>query len=172
MYEGLQESFVSLAALLAEEGPFDGVLGFSQGGAVAAVLTAVLEDARVFPGDLGFPSPFSSSSHPRLKFCVVYSGFRAADERFAGFFKRKIRTPSLHFLGQVDGVVEEGRSRALVGCWEEGRADVVVHPGGHFLPCQRVWVDVLGGFIRGRMKGEDGGMEESEEKVEDMDVPF
>lgn len=80
--------------------------------------------------------------------------------------------------------MDEGRSRALVDvCGGEGaEVEVVVHPGGHFLPCQRVWLDAATGFVGGylglREGGEVGGMgrggkgKGEEERAEDMDVPF
>jgi hypothetical protein len=42
---GWKESWVHLQQLLASRGPYDGVLGFSQGSAVAAVLCALQEEA-------------------------------------------------------------------------------------------------------------------------------
>ena len=120
----------------------------------------------------------------RLKFAIFYSGFRAADPRCDPFFTPKISTPTMHVLGALDSVVEESRARALVACcsrYEGGNSTgpvVMMHPGGHFLPSQRVWLDKVTGFVRRCLDGEDVakgiGAEEAgeEERVEDMKVPF
>ncbi len=82
-------------------------------------------------------------------------------------------TKMLHFIGGLDSVVEEGRSRALVDACGRNGKKVVVHPGGHFLPSQRPWLDACVGFVREvmMMTMESGGPA-VEEKVEDMKVPF
>lgn len=203
------------------EGPFDGIIGFSQGAALAGLLASALEPERVFPEEeMGFPSPFEDSSspssdgkqqqqqrwHPPLKFAVIYSGLRVMDVRCRAFYNRDhdngkggiATTPMLHVMGQVDSVLDERRSRALVDCCGEPGRNVVVHPGGHFVPSQRPWVDAVVGFVGGvldgvvevvgRRRGLGGGLvggeevrrgmggikekKEEEEKVEDMQVPF
>ena len=91
---------------------------------------------------------------------------------YGAFYTPKIITPSVHFLGSLDTVVDEGRSRSLLEACE--LPVEYVHPGGHFLPSQKVWVEALLGFIGGccgeEKKNKKGGGEEK--GVEDMDVPF
>ncbi len=45
-YSGFARGLDALAAVLAQQGPFDGVIGFSQGGAAAAMLASLLEPGR------------------------------------------------------------------------------------------------------------------------------
>ena len=55
-------------------------------------------------------------------------------------------TPTLQFIGSLDTVVEEGRSRGL-----EERSEnpiILVHPGGHYVPVNKQFVMPLVGFIR------------------------
>ena len=203
MYDGLRETFVALALMIRTEGPFDGVIGFSQGAALAALLISALE-RRIPSSDhnlpaaavhedllsaLFLPSAEQEQQQGPLKFGVLYSGFKAGDKRCAGFFQhdgegRGISTPTMHVWGAVDSVVEEGRGRELFEAFEGGK--LVVHPGGHFVPCQRVWVGAVGGFVRGilreaggdRSVNRNGGKEKNrrmgreEEGAEEMDVPF
>ncbi|KAL8704225.1 MAG: hypothetical protein Q9201_002602 [Fulgogasparrea decipioides] len=192
-YTGLQEGLDTIAQTIQNEGPFDGVLGFSQGACAAAVVASLLEPGRQdrflsFSGDRktqeAFPESFVSATDPKggaiqppLKFAIIYSGFRAPGARYAAFYDPPLSTPTLHFLGAVDCVVEEARSRALIEVCED--AKVVVHPGGHFLPSQRPWLDAAVGFVRECLesKGDAGGANgdgkgKEEERVEDMDVPF
>lgn len=211
IYTGLEASLSLIADVIKTAGPFDGVIGFSQGAALAAMLASLLEGPerkRAFDttagGGMGYPACFLTNTttaargddgegegerggggggmiQPPLKFAVCYSGFRAPPgRRYGAFYEPRIQTPILHVLGQVDVVVEEARARELVGVCEGG-GRVVVHPGGHFVPSQRPWLDAVVGFVRermeeggkgegGREKGEKG--EEEEERVEDMEVPF
>ncbi|KAL8800174.1 MAG: hypothetical protein Q9182_005375, partial [Xanthomendoza sp. 2 TL-2023] len=192
IYTGLQTSLTHLAATIKTEGPFDGVIGFSQGACAAALLASLLEPTRpsAFPTSPSpspstntntsepFPPSFHTLHHqqPPLKFAILYSGFPAPGPRHAAFYNPPLVTPTLHFVGALDSVVEEGRSRGLVEVCEGAR--VVVHPGGHFLPCQRVWLDAAVGFVGECLRrvggcGEGVGKGEGEEeRVEDMEVPF
>lgn len=190
LYQGIEDGLATVAKTLAEEGPFDGVIGFSQGAAIAAMVAALLDPGRKESFDkfatdasasaLGIPYPdsFAPLQHAPLKFALCYSGFRAPGPRYRGFYEEPaIQTPVLHILGSLDAVVEEARSRALIdACSGEPEKDgsVVWHPGGHFLPSQRPYLDAAVQFIRNQLekegKGKNGGVEE--EDVNDMDVPF
>jgi pimeloyl-ACP methyl ester carboxylesterase len=194
LYIDIEEGFASVARTLQEEGPFDGVIGFSQGAALAAMVASLLDPGRkesfehfskiAADGAAGMeiPAPFGKEGfqHPQLKFAVCYSGFRAPGARYRAFYEEPaIQTPVLHVLGSLDAVVEEARSRALVeACAGEPEKDgsVVWHPGGHFLPSQRPYLDAAVRFIREKMERGDGsngtGKEVEEEDVNDMDMPF
>lgn len=180
-YEGIETGLGTIADVLKAQGPFDGVVGFSQGGACAAMVASLLEpgrreafEAKTVEGGMRFPESFEGEIHPPLKFAVSYSGFAARGMNpYHAFYEPKIKTKVLHFLGTQDVVVEEKRSLALVEACEH-REDkyVVYHPGGHFLPStQKASVNALIGFIKEVMQGEEGAKKE-EESVEDMDVPF
>ncbi|KAK7513497.1 serine hydrolase-domain-containing protein [Phyllosticta citriasiana] len=176
-YEGLETGFAKLADVLKEEGPFDGVIGFSQGGAAAGMLASLLEPGRKEAFEKaqekgGMPYPqVMEGVHPPLKFAVSYSGFApAANELYQAFYEPKIKTSMLHFLGSLDTVVEESRSLRLADACEKKEGRVVYHPGGHFLPSQKQPVSVLVGFIREVMAEAEAA--NKEESVEDMDVPF
>lgn len=190
-YEGMETGLAKVAEVLKSEGPFDGVIGFSQGGALAGMLASLLEpgrreafEAAMAKGGMRHPESFEEDTgymvdaiHPPLKFAVSYSGFGASTNAlYQAFYDPKIKTPMLHFLGSVDTVVEEARSLRLVDACENGRGvngeRVVYHPGGHFLPSsQKQFVGALVAFIRDQMVEAEGGGK-AEERAEDMDVPF
>ncbi|POS81190.1 serine hydrolase [Diaporthe helianthi] len=169
-YRLLREGFESLARCIRDEagGHVDGVVGFSQGGAVAAMLASVLEHVGAAgtgaqgqaqgqaqrqppPGDDTYdwswvPALREANGGRALRFAVVYSGFFAPPPALAWLYEPKIRTPTLQFIGSLDTVVEEGRSRGL-----EERSEnpvMVVHPGGHYVPVNRQFVMPLVGFIK------------------------
>ncbi|KAL8671670.1 MAG: hypothetical protein Q9168_003818, partial [Polycauliona sp. 1 TL-2023] len=188
VYTGLQDGMARIAEMIAEEGPFDGVIGFSQGACAAAMVASLLEPGRrdAFASTSSkanevetepFPSSFESLHKPPLKFAMIYSGFIAPGNRYINFYRPSLKTPTLHFLGALDGVVEEGRSQGLIKVCEG--AKVVTHPGGHFLPSQRPWLDAAVGFVKecleqvtGSEGGQQNGGTKEDDNVEDMDVPF
>lgn len=193
LYVGLEDGLDVIAKVLSEEGPFDGVIGFSQGAAMAAMVVSLLEGskrkdafARFAPsssssaGVEGFkyPESFVKLNHPAFKFALCYSGFRSPGDRYRAFYESPpIQTPVLHVLGSLDAVVEESRSRALIDACAgdpEGEGKVVWHPGGHFLPSQRPYLDAAVKFIRDCLEGgQEGDKDQAkEEDVKDMDVPF
>ena len=49
---------------------------------------------------------------------------------------------------------------------------VVIHPGGHFLPSQKVWQDGAVKFIGECVNGSKQDRAVQDESVEDMNVPF
>ncbi|KAK4555205.1 hypothetical protein LTR86_007501 [Recurvomyces mirabilis] len=195
-YEGMERGFERIAEVLKEKGPFQGVLGFSQGGAAAGMVASLLEtqrrpafEAAQAKGGMRYPDSFVQDSgfieetiHPPMKFAISYSGFGAStNDLYQAFYEPKIETPMLHVLGTVDTVVSEERSLRLVDSCLEGRGKqggvqrVVYHPGGHFLPSSgKQYVAALVAFVR-EVLGETDGLakgEKKEESVEDMDVPF
>ncbi|KAF1983855.1 FSH1-domain-containing protein [Aulographum hederae CBS 113979] len=193
-YEGIEIGLGKIAEVLKEQGPFDGVIGFSQGAAAAGMLASLLEEGRreAFEkaqanGGMRYPECFEEDSgyvtdtiHPPLKFAVSYCGFGAPNPLYQAFYDPVIKTPMMHFIGSVDTVVEEKRSLLLVNACdgletadkakETGR--LVYHPGGHYLPSsQPQYLGALVTFLKEAMAG---GKQEKpeEEKAEDMDVPF
>jgi len=141
----------SLAAAIAAAGGVDGVVGFSQGGAMAALLASALETPARSPaasdGDCSWLEAVRAANAGRpLRFAAVYSGFFAPPAELQWMYEPHIKTPTLHYLGSLDTVVEEQRSRALIAkCVDP---IVVVHPGGHYVPVSKEWVLPLVGFIK------------------------
>lgn len=181
-YVGLEEGLAVVADTMKAEGPFDGVMGFSQGAAMAAMVSSLLEGEsrkEAFKAAqaksklaMAYPSSFANLDHPPLKFCVSYSGFIAPGNRYAAFYEPSIRTPLCHFIGSLDTVVEEARTNLLVdAAGGAEKTTVVVHPGGHFVPNNRQYLDTVVAFVKARTTETDGPGKK-EESVGDMDVPF
>jgi len=194
-YAGMDRGLATIAETLQSEGPFDGCIGFSQGGAAAGMLASLLEpgrreafEAAQAKGGMRYPDSFTKDSgfieeavHPPLSFAVSYSGFGAAtNDLYQAFYTPLIKTSMMHFLGSVDTVVEEARSLRLVDACVNGRGKeggvqrVVYHPGGHFLPSsQKQYVAALVAFIREAVGEKSGlGKGKQEERAEDMELPF
>lgn len=182
LFDGLDEGFAHIASILKDQGPFDGVVGFSQGAAATAMVASLLEPKRKEAFDaqhaagtgIPFPASFEGNIHPPLKFAVSYSGFAAIPppqqdgstptSQYMAFYEPEIETPILHFLGTQDVVIEEARSLALVErCKRKEDKYVVYHPGGHFLPStQKASVNALVGFIREVLWEQEGAKEEDD----------
>ncbi|KAI1421783.1 serine hydrolase FSH [Xylaria sp. FL1777] len=153
VYRGLGDGMRQIASTIREAGGVDGVIGFSQGGCMAALVASALERPHRTPpssdSDWTWLEELRAANEGRaLKFGVIYSGFHATPGEVQWLFEPAIATPTLHFLGGLDTVVEEKRSRALV---ERCRDPMVLtHPGGHYVPVARDWVMPLVGWLRQR----------------------
>ena len=183
LYVGFENGMARLADTLTSDGPFDGVIGFSQGACAAAMVASLLEgeerrssfekfhDSHKF--SIPFPSSFEKLDHPPLKFLIPYSGFAAPGERYQALYNPPITTPACHFVGSLDTVVDESRSKTLIdACGGEEKTQVVTHPGGHFLPNSKQYLNAVSDFIRSSLSQDPGEKQKTEEKAEDMDVPF
>ncbi|KAJ5351829.1 hypothetical protein N7452_000803 [Penicillium brevicompactum] len=155
---GLNDSLLSIASILKESGPFDGIIGFSQGGALAAMIASLLEENRSdaftqlsSEGGIEFPEAFAQLTHPPLKFVVSISGYAVSHLDYCAFYSPAIRTPTLHFLGSMDTIVEEEVSMKLVHYCHEGNKTspiVVRHSGGHIVPGGKKELSVVTQFIK------------------------
>ncbi len=131
----------------------DGVVGFSQGGCMAGMLTAALEAGREpAPGHEGWVRAVREANGGQpFKFAVIYSGFWAPAADLGWLYEPKIRTPTLHYLGSLDTVVDETRSQGLVERCEGPL--VLTHPGGHYVPVTKEFAMPLAGFIKNCVEG-------------------
>jgi predicted esterase len=97
---------------------FDGVIGFSQGAALIGLLTGLQQS-----------DPTTSL---RFGFAIMVGGFTGYEPDHAALFERKIAIPSLHVMGETDGIVSTRDSLRLAEWFEH--PVIVKHPGGHVTP--------------------------------------
>jgi fermentation-respiration switch protein FrsA (DUF1100 family) len=179
LYIGLEDGLQTILNSIKEAGGVDGIIGFSQGAAVAAFVASLLEAGRIEafekvraeePTAYEFPESWKKlqvkvQQDGGVKFAVSYSGFWAPHPSYAAFYEPKIATPLLSVIGSLDSVVEEHRSTDLVDRCVGKK--VVYHPGGHFVPIGKEMVGVLIGWIK-----ECCTEKKEETPAEDMDLPF
>lgn len=111
---GLEGSLHAIATALKTPGPFDGIVGFSEAAAAAAMVASLLEDKHEHAfeqmwqrGGIAYPTAFASLRHPPLRFILVsFSGYAASHEAYRAFYNHTIQTPTLHFIGSMDSVVD------------------------------------------------------------------
>eukprot|EP00250_Pteridium_aquilinum_P008107 c17678_g1_i2 orf=215-1114(+) len=90
-YTGLEECIQYISDFMYEHGPFDGLLGFSQGAVLCAALAGLQQKG------------LALSNHPPLKFVLIISGAMFKNVKVKqDCYSDIIRCPSLHFIGTKD----------------------------------------------------------------------
>ncbi|KAM4620108.1 esterase OVCA2 isoform 2-T2 [Polymixia lowei] len=115
---GLDESVTAVREAVRDLGPFDGILGFSQGAALVAMLCSLQEQ--------------NLEPEFKFRFAVLVAGFRSACEEHQTFYNAPLLIPSLHVFGLEDRVIPDKMSRDLLPTFQDPQ--VLTHPGGHFVP--------------------------------------
>lgn len=115
-----------LTEIVEEEGPFNGILGFSQGATMA--FCYLLHQRQMRPFDPPFV-PFA---------CAVFISASGTSKdhstlmEFIGSSEQKITIPTLHVYGK-----EDSDSEAAFTMFEHcktGNAEFIMHPKGHVIP--------------------------------------
>jgi predicted esterase len=118
IYLGIDETLAGLAELFEREGPIAGVLGWSQG----AVMTAIL--AALMLRESG--SPF------RFDWAVLCGGFLPGDQRYRSYFEPPLSLPTLHVLGMKESDFMKQQGERLLNAFADSeRLDT---PMGHIMP--------------------------------------
>ncbi|XP_033834282.1 esterase OVCA2 [Periophthalmus magnuspinnatus] len=115
---GLDQSVTTVRDAVKNLGPFDGILGFSQGAAFVAMLCS-LQEQNLEP-DFHF------------RFAILVAGFRSACTEHERFYEIPLQIPSLHVFGQEDRVIPDHMSKDLLPVFKDPQ--ILTHPGGHFVP--------------------------------------
>ena len=138
-YEIPQNTLDFLRQYIVENGPYDGVIGFSQGGGMGAYLVS----------DLNNLLNLSKEQQPDLKFFVAFSAFRLEPEQYAQHFKtHPISVPTLVIKGELDTVVSETRVMSLYDAILPQYRALLKHHGGHFIPNQKPFLNQVCGWIQ------------------------
>lgn len=120
-YEGWQRSVKAIERALAEQGGlrgFDGLMGFSQGGAITSLAIGMQR------------SGFALKGLPPLRFCVCFAGIRVRDPQLECFYSALRPCPSLHIIGDKDPV--KRLTNLLIDSFDQ--PVVINHTRGHVIP--------------------------------------
>jgi len=124
----IQDAFDELEEVLEEDGPYDGIIGFSHGGMLLSSFLADWSSRR--PGeDLPCKCAVFVSSFPPFR--MENGDLQKPVWRNEGLEYLK-RLPTLHIMGKADFVYDH--SQRLLGLCGEGDAIKIVHDKGHELP--------------------------------------
>lgn len=145
-YIGFDEALDSIVKYIKENGPYDGIMGFSQGSSMAAVLTNSI--GRLLP------------QHGSFKFSILISGFAFTEpkdpsvrrrnqasnvnefkatvrlkEKYAQYFTRPqdLRTKVVVVYGSSDPVLPPLRTQYLASIFEPN-VTLIDFVGGHYVP--------------------------------------
>ncbi|KAI5949070.1 FSH3 [Candida theae] len=139
--------------------PIVGLVGFSQGAAFAGLVAEK------------FAQLFDTSP---LKFVILYSGFKldtskkSGNDKYDSYYESNSDSLRyLHVYGELDTVVAEDRSLSLYNI-TKNKSDLLKHPGGHFVPNSKLYIDQVVNWIQSENKLKD--VEKDEKKVEDIDL--
>lgn len=133
-WKGYDESLKVIEEAFEKEGPFDGVLGFSQGASMISLMCALQE---------------RKETSMSFNFAILVAGFRSRSSGHDDLYSNVITLPTLHVFGDTDKVIEKNMSEHLLQYFNE--PTILNHPGGHFIPAsgpqKRVYLDFLNKMI-------------------------
>jgi len=137
-FQGWSRTRDWLAWLFETNGPFDGVLGFSQGAALAGLL----------------PGLSAVETRIHLGFVIMAGGFRSQAPEHRELFARReaYGIPSFHIIGDTDTVVRPADSRHLASAFTS--PVIVSHPGGHVIGATPHITSALADFLAQQRKEE------------------
>jgi predicted esterase len=128
-YVGWEATRARIAAELAAQ-PRAGLLGFSQGAAVAAALAA-------------------ASSHglfPPVRFVIAIAGFLPRAHDIAPLFAEPVRVPSLHVWGLADSMAKHAPQ--LAERFDPAQRELVTWPGRHTIPTTGAAAETILAFVQ------------------------
>ncbi|KAL8540949.1 hypothetical protein ACS0TY_002280 [Phlomoides rotata] len=131
--EGFEKSIEYLKTVFSGSGPFDGILGFSQGGAMAALLSAHKEKLK---GEIDF------------QFAILCSGFAV---NIGEYGKGPIECPSLHIFGKREGKdrqIDCQASRQLACLFQDRHSVIIEHDRGHIIPTTAPYICEIKEFLQ------------------------
>lgn len=118
-YTNFDECLAYIEDIVIKQGPFDGLLGFSQG----AILSAGLPGLQA--------KGVALTKVPKIKFLIIIGGAKFKSESVAEkAYSSPIQCQSLHFLGETDFLKPYGLE-LLESCVDPV---VIHHPKGHTIP--------------------------------------
>ncbi|KAL3685174.1 hypothetical protein R1sor_003196 [Riccia sorocarpa] len=119
-----EESLAYIVDYMEKNGPFDGVLGFSQGSVTAGCLLACQIKKRVVGGK-------SPADLPPIRFYISISGAYLRDKGIKDVYSGDpMDVPTLHFIGAKDMLKEP--SLEFLQFWKDPTE--LHHPSGHTVP--------------------------------------
>ncbi|HWK43491.1 MAG TPA: hypothetical protein VNT30_02125 [Stellaceae bacterium] len=123
-YEGWSRTYDGIVSVFEKAGPFDGIFGFSQGAALAALL-------------VGLRSPDGGTTERKplaFDFAIMVGAFLARDPSLARLYEARpsYELPSIHIVGRSDVIVPSESSRMVALKFKDPL--VVEHWGGHVIP--------------------------------------
>ena len=188
--DGWDAILATLRAYWRSSGPFVGVVGFSQGASVAALLAALVAESDPESESSASEACFASSlewvvlcagrvpargmarllAGEKIKIRAGSGSTRREEEQGSNLVPRVRSARALVIAGDADEAVPPGASLEFADWFED--AEVWTHAGGHHFPASRRDVDAFVGFIveGGDATREASGSEDGNEGFEKSDL--
>ncbi|KAM3342411.1 dihydrofolate reductase [Capsicum galapagoense] len=118
-YQNFDKCLEYIEECMIKHGPFDGLLGFSQGAILSGAMSG-LQDKGV-----------ALTKVPKIKYLIIIGGAKFQNKSVAeNAYSSPIKCPSVHFLGEQDYLKKYGKE-LLESCVDPV---VIHHPKGHTIP--------------------------------------
>lgn len=129
--KGYEESLELIKKTFEEQGPFDGILGFSQGASLVSLLCGLREQN---PDMLKFD------------FAILVAGFKSRQSSHGCLYSVPMTVPTLHVYGDTDKVIQKEMSEDLLQYFVKPK--ILQHEGGHFIPASAPQKKVYTEFLQ------------------------
>jgi len=141
-YLELAEAMEYVSSYASKHGPFDALMGFSQGGTIVTALAtsgAIPVRSVLTAGAPHIEEVFESASE------WVANNSGDSKDTDAG-----VVIPKLHLAGETDAIISVESTDAL--CRRGGNGELVVHDKGHLFPTKAAYVDKMVEFLRASLE--------------------
>lgn len=131
-YRQIETTFDYLAGYFSDHGPIDGIIGWSQG----AVMAAILAGLNAEPGY-------------RFRWAVLCGGFLPGDRRYRPLFDQPLALPTLHVTGTKESEFMLRQAAKMRAAFID--AERLDTPCGHIMPVKSPpHMNAIAEWIRGR----------------------
>ena len=154
-YESFDDSVAHVINHIQQNGPYDGIIGFSQGAAMSAIIANSIE--KLVPGHGPFAitvafSPFAftvpknagdemSKLNSEIKDLEEYKSRVELNPRFSKYFVPEASTKTVAVYGTEDAVVPPVRTEYLCSLYPQ--IEIVKHDGGHYMPNKKLFLNPI-----------------------------
>jgi hypothetical protein len=149
-YKGIEVSLSSVAKFIHGRA-IHGVIGFSQGGAMAGMVCSLVDChnnsekvAAIRAQGLPVDDYLCLPGQERLRFMMAIGGYQGTLKYYGSLYQWPMQTPSIHTLASMDAIVEHHLSMDLARAFVS--YEIVEYFGSHFVPRDPASVNALARF--------------------------
>ncbi|XP_030369356.1 esterase GA18864 [Scaptodrosophila lebanonensis] len=132
---GFQESLRVVEEAWKKDGPFQGLLGFSQGACFVGLICGLAK---------------KKLTSIRPEFAVLASGFISGSLVHMSAYEERITIPTLHIYGLTDEIISKDMSESLAAHFKN--VEVLEHNGGHYFPATAQQKQTYINFFQDRLQ--------------------
>ncbi|XP_011186370.1 esterase GA18864 [Zeugodacus cucurbitae] len=132
---GFQESLGLVEEAWEKQGPFQGLLGFSQGACFVGLICGLAK---------------KKLTSIRPDFAILSSGFLSGSLAHKSAYEEIITIPTLHIYGLSDDIIPKEMSQELARHFKN--TEVLEHPGGHYFPATAEQKQTYINFFQDRLQ--------------------